>query len=298
VTTLTQYLIKNDLLAAFVALGLVTLSYVGLPGGVFASILVAFITLRKGWKSGFLVLSFIAVPGIALLLRKQLSIFDLIFLQSLLAYSFACVLRIQQSWRLLLQLIIVIGLVGVGLAHVIVPDVSAQWLKLITWVFQRVQDGGVVTADQTAKILTHFKPWISYLSGFLVFALSGSMLCQLLMARFWQLRSLAMRGAFKAEFIQIRLGYIEAVLFSAVLLGVLFHISFAKDVLFVFVMPFMFAGLAYLHYLQQRFSHLIVVLVICYVGLLVTPLGILFALGLAIIGYADSILNLRKRFTL
>ena len=71
--TLTRHILNNNLVAALVAFGCVMLAFVGLPGEIAAAVIIAFVTMRKGWQSGAIVLAFVALPAVGFLLHKELS---------------------------------------------------------------------------------------------------------------------------------------------------------------------------------------------------------------------------------
>ena len=50
---LSEFLLKKDMNAALVAFGCIMLSFIGIPGEIFASVIIALVTLRKGFKSEF-----------------------------------------------------------------------------------------------------------------------------------------------------------------------------------------------------------------------------------------------------
>lgn len=297
--SLTDKLLKSDLVASLVAFGCVLLALVGLPGEVIAAVLLSFITMKKGWRSGGMVVAFVALPAVGYALHKQFSPFDIVFFQCVLIYLFAGLLGQFRSWRLVLQVMLVTGLLAVAVFHLVVADTADYWLTLIVKMLKQVEasvaDSASLQAQfqQVTQQLKHIAP---YLSGLIALAMGGVMFVELVLARLWFYRSIGQRGQFKAEFLQIRLGYMEAALLTLVFAGAVCHVSIAKDALFAAVLPFVICGLSYLHALQQRYSGLIVLLALLYVALFVSVSSMYSLMVLTTIGYVDSLINLRKRF--
>lgn len=295
--TLTQRLLKSDLTASLVAFGCIMLAFVGLPGEVVAAVLVAFITMKKGWRSGAMVVAFVALPAVGYALHKEFSPFDIVFFQAVLIYLFAGLLGQFYSWRLVLQVMLLLGVVAIAIFHLVMADPSAYWMTLVTKMLKQVQATVGESTDLSA-ITQQIQHVSSYLTGLIALSMTAVIFGELVLARIWCFRSANQPGRFKAEFLNIRLGYLEAVLLTAVLVGVACHLPIAKDILFATVLPFVICGLSYLHSLQQRIQPLLVLLVFIYVSLFVSVTSMYSLMMLATIGYVDSILNLRNRFAI
>ena len=295
--TLTRHILNNNLVAALVAFGCVMLAFVGLPGEIAAAVIIAFVTMRKGWQSGAIVLAFVALPAVGFLLHKELSPFDAVFLQCLFIYFFAGLLGQYDSWRLVLQMMIVIGLVLIAALHLCVPNLATMWHTLLTDFVTKIQQELAMPAANVALLKANIVKMSPYMSGLLVFASSAMIWFELMLARWWYVRNLNQNGRLKAELTQIRLGLVEIALLVLICVGVLLHVPVAKDTIFILLLPFAIAGFSYLHYLQQRYRQFIFLLVVFYVSLFLTTFGMVSLLIAATIGFVDSVANLRKYLT-
>lgn len=273
------------------------LAFVGLPGEVVAAVLVAFITMKKGWRSGGMVVAFVALPAVGYTLHKEFSPFDIVFFQAVLIYIFAGLLGQFYSWRLVLQVMLLLGVAAIAVFHLVQADPGAYWINLMSKMLNQVQASTSESVPIAAitKQLHHISP---YLTGLIALSMSAVIFGELALARIWYFRSADQRGQFKAEFLNIRLGYLEALLLTVVAIGYVCHVPIAKDMLFAIVLPFVICGLSYLHTLQQRFPQLLVLLVLLYVALFLSVTSMYSLMVLTAVGYVDSILNLRKRFAI
>lgn len=293
-SAVSQFLLKKDMNAALVAFGCIMLSFVGIPGEILASIIIALITLRKGMKSGAVVLAFVALPAIGFLLHKQTSPFDVMFLQCVFVWALAGLFRRYHSWRLNFEVMVIAGVIMLAVFHLMVPDTAQFWMNLLIGFVKNLNATADTNIDVT-QLTSQLAPFAPYLTGLLLFSMSSILFLELLVARRWDLRLSGKSEQFTQEFVTIHMGYFGAALLSLALLGVIFHVDMARDCLFVLALPFMFSGLSYLHYLVKRNRQLIYILVLLYVGLFLTFTSFKVILLLVLIGYVDSLYDFRKR---
>ena len=294
---LGQFLLKKDMNAALTAFGCVMLTFLGLPGEVFAAIIVAFITLQKDYKSGALVLAFVALPGVAFLMHGQVSPFDFIFLQCVFVWAFAALLKKTNSWYLVFDAMAFTGVALVALFHCFVADSGLFWMNLMKHLLTEVS-ANLDSSMNIPQVMSSLRVLAPYFSGVLVFSTTALIFVELLIARLWIYRRTSRRGKLQQEFLTLRVGYIGAALLTLVLVAVLLHWPIAQDVLFAVLLPFVVNGLSYLHYVAKRYKPVFYVLVVVYVGLFISIVSIKLVILLALIGYVDSWCDFRKRFAL
>jgi hypothetical protein len=280
--------------AALVSFGCIMLAFVGLPGAIVASIIIALVTLQKGYKSGALVLAFVALPAVGFLLHKEMSPFDITFLQCVFVWALAGLLRKFQSWRLVFEVMVVIGIVLIAVFHLLVPDAAQFWTQIITNFITKLNVEANANINM-AEVTKAIAPFVTYLSGILLFTLLSLVFVELLLARRWDMRVRGNAEGYSREFTHIQMGMLNIVLLVLAGVGALFHSDMARDCLFVVVLPFMYSGLSYVHYLVKRNRQLIYLLVILYVGLFLTYTCLEVVLLLALVGFVDSLCDFRKR---
>jgi hypothetical protein len=293
-SAVSKFLLEKDMNAALVAFGCIMLSFIGVPGEIFASVIIAFITLRKGFKSGALVLAFVALPAVGFLLHKQTSPFDVMFLQCVFVWALAGLFKRYNSWRLNFEVMVVAGVIMLMVFHLVVPDTAQFWMNLLLGFVKNLNANANANIN-IADVAKQLRPFAPYLTGLLLFSMSSILFLELLVARRWDLRLSGKQEQFTGEFVNIHMGYFGAALLSLALIGVIVHMEVARDCLFVLALPFMFSGLSYIHYMVKRNRRLIYMLVLLYVGLFVTFTSLKVILLLVLIGYVDSLYDFRKR---
>lgn len=291
---ISEFLLKKDMNAALTAFGCVMLAFVGLPGAILASVIIAFITLQKGYKSGAVVVAFVALPAVAFLLHKQMSPFDITFLQCVFVWLLAGLVRRHHSWRLVFEVMVVTGLVLLGIFHVLVPDASQFWTKLVTDFVNQVNMSSGADID-IKQILHQIQPFTPYISGVLLFTVMSLVYIELLLARRWDMRVRGNVTGYVREFTHIKVGFLNVTLLTLCLLGALLHNGFARDALCIVLLPFMYCGLSYVHYLAKRKRQILYLLVALYVGLFLTYTCLEVVLLLSLVGFIDSLFDFRKR---
>lgn len=300
-STISKFLLKSDINAALIAFGCEMLTFVGIPGEILAAVIVALCTMIKGYKSGAVVLSFVALPAFAFLMHREMSPFDAIFLQCVVVWLLAGLLKKTQSWRLIFEVMAIGAAALVGVFHWFVADPAQFWLTTITHLVTLLNTNFNASFNASINVndvVSVIKPFAPYLTGLLFFSASSLMFVELLLARRWQLRLMGKPEIFRNEFVSIHMGYLGALCLSLVVVGVLLKMPLARDCLFVFVLPFMMSGLSYLHYMVKRYRQLMYLLIVLYIGLFVATVSMKIVLLLALIGYVDSFCDFRKRFAL
>lgn len=296
-SAISEFLLKKDINAALTAFGCVMLTFVGIPGEVLAAVIIALCTMMKGYKSGAVVLAFVALPGVAFLLHKEVSPFDIVFVQCIGVWLLAGLHQKLKSWRLIFEVMALGGVLLLALFHLFVPDTAQFWITMMTKLMTELNTNLSANLNVN-EIVTTLRPLAPYMTGLLLFSVSSLIFIELLLARRWQLRLTDRPGAFRQEFVSIHMGYVGAACLSLVLVGVYLQLPLARDCIFVFILPFMMSGLSYLHFLLKRYRPMIYLMIALYIGLFISVISIKIVLLLALIGYVDSFCDFRKRFAL
>ncbi len=286
-----EFLLANDRNAIIVAFTLTLLPMIHLPGGFFAAIVVGFITLRKGAKPGLFVLFWVALPALALLYLKRFGVFDILLLRCIVVWLMALILRTYSSWRLGLEVVTLIAVVAVLLAHMISPDIHIFWQTFITDYLKDVTKAASwkLSPAETKSFIAELAPIATGIYASII--LLGTFV-QLVLARWWE-SVMFTPGRLREEFVTIRMGQAAAIVVIILFAGIAFKVPVAKDVAPVLLMPFMIAGLSLLHYYYRQYKFLMVPVVMVYMGLLLLPFAVV--LGLALFGYIDAWVDFRKR---
>ena len=286
-----RFLLAKNINAAVVAFICTLMPLIHLPGAFLAAIIVGLVTLSRGYLSGLIVLAWVALPAVSLLILGRFGGFDVLLLRCALVWVFAGLLRQYGSWRFVLEIAAILGVIAVIVLHISIPDVGQWWATHIMTYLKEVSKAAdlKLSAADTKLILERFVPIASGAVCF--FMLLGSVL-QLILARWWQ-SVLFNPGGLRQEFLAIRMSRAAALVLFAIILGAFFHVSMLIDLLPVLMMPFMLAGLSLLHKLADNVKLLLIPLILLYVGILFLPYLIIGLL--AVVGYADSWIDFRKR---
>ncbi len=273
------------------------LTFLGLPGELVAAVIVAFVTFQKDYKSGAFVLAFVALPGVAFLLHGEVSPFDFIFLQCVFVWFFAALLKKTNSWYLVFDAMILLGVVAVTLFHSFVADTSVFWMGLMKHLLTDASTA--LNGDiNVAQVMANLQLLAPYFSGVLVFSTTALIFIELLLARLWVYRQSGRRGKLYQEFLTLRVGYIGATLLTLVIVAMILHWAIAQDILFAVLLPFMVNGLSYLHYIAKRYKQIFFLVVLVYIGFFISIVSIKIVILLSLVGYIDSWCDFRKHFTL
>lgn len=289
---LSEYLLANPIYAMAAALVCALLPLISVPGGFVAAILVGFVTLCRGGKIGLLVLMGVAIPIFAMALWKRAFLIDLVLLRCMLVWLLATVLRSTVSWRLVIEIMTVLGVVVVLGFHLILEDVPLWWSAVLGRyeVFLSTVLGSQISQDNLHEMLLGVIPIATGL--FTALLLLGAF-CQLVIARWWQ-AALFRSGGFAKEFVDIRPGMLLAILFTVTAIAALFRLGFAIDLFPVVVLPVAIGGISLLHKWGRYNKKGIYLIAAVYMGLIFLPM--VFIVVLALAGYVDSWYDLRKRY--
>jgi hypothetical protein len=264
-----------------------------------SSVIVALVTLRIGIWSGLYLVLWLSLPDIALAwlqYPKGLLFFGLAIASMLLVWASAVVLRLTISWRMVLFSLTTITLVGIGLVHMLVPELQTWWLAKFTAVLQQAnKNGSLPIAEDEA--LRAIQPITANATGLLTLGLLVSVLSNLAIAR-WCQAMLYHPGGFKQELLRLKLTKSSAVILMLLVTVLLpSSSSLAQDVVSILLLPMVVVGIISLHGVLTVKRHATLWLVIFY-GLLVltfVQLGIISAIALAVIALLDSLFDITNR---
>ena len=297
----TDFILHNRLQAMGVAF---VIAYIPLLGSI--GILIAgLVTLRKGALEGLLIVIATTLPyllkyytgfGGGGATDSDLASIGLILtlVSNILVWVFAIVLRRYDNWSIVLEYSVLLGIVAIGMIHIVYPDIQTWWATQLSHYFSKttamVSGLNTSSAEAQSQVIDLIK---GYATGFIVVSILFNVLLQVALARWWQ----AVRfnpGGLHKELYQIRLSRVMGVLF---IVG--FGLSWAGNEIVMDIMPLLYstfcaAGLCLAHYYFSTKKNTWVWLIILYLLLIwLFPLSIVI---IALIALSDIWMDLRKRF--
>lgn len=286
------WLLSKDLRAAMLALLASLLTLINFPGGFFASILVAFVTLNKGFRSGLFVLVWVALPAVSMMVLKQWSLFDVLLLHCVVVWLLAGILRKTMSWPLVLEIAALLGVFAIVGIHFGVHDVKAWWIQNLTQYIKNLSlDTSWKITPKEMDDLIHFV--VPVASGIVAFFVLISLLAELFIARWWQ-SAMIQPGSLRFEILRLRIHPWVTVVILAFVGAAFFKSPIMIDLIPVVLLPLTVAGLSLMHWFAARNKQFVFVLLFIYLIVLFLPI-VMLAL-LAIVGFWDSCFNVRARF--
>lgn len=289
---LGMFLLAKDVNAIVIAFLCAFLQIFHIYLGIVAILILALVTLQKGPKSGLLVLSWIALPAVALFVLRHVGESDFLFLHCIIIWFFASLLHRFNAWSMVLTVAALVGVASIVLLHLFVPQLPHWWVKEITVYLQRIDTHNAdwrQFASSPAALAERLAPIASGIGGFF---LVGASLLEVMLARFWQY-SMTTTVNFRREFVQIRIGRYATIVAIFLVIGVLFRLPVAIDAILMLLFPFFLAGLSLMHYWFSKGISAIVMMVFVYAGLLILP--VILISGLAILAALDAWFNFRNR---
>ncbi len=287
-----QFLLANPIYGMAAAMLCALLPLIALPGGFLAGIVVGFVTLCRGYRAGLLVLVGVAIPALLIGILKQSFLIDLVLVRCGLVWLLASILRHTVSWRLVIEIMTVLGIVAVLGFYLVLGDVSGWWITVLSH-YQSLFNAIVSGQLSEAKLGEMIAQMAPIATGLFVGLLLLGTFCQLLVARWWQ-AALFRPGGLAKEFVEIRSGSILAILLTITVIAALFGAAFAIDLLPVVILPIAVAGLSLVHKWARFNKKIVYLLVIVYLGLIFLPMIMVAILALA--GYVDSWYDLRQHY--
>lgn len=277
---------SNAIIVAFLA-ALLPIFYV--PTGIIAVLIVALVTLQKGTRSGFWLLTWIALPAIALMVLREFGLADILLARCVIVWIFASLMYRYHSWRLLLLVMALIGITVIFALHWRFPELQSWWTvhlteyikKLMADSHWKINATPQEFADRIAPIAT----------GMTAFFFATSLFLELMIARYWQ-SVIADTKDFGDEFVRIRMDIISVLVLCILIAFCIMKKAVAIDILPIALFPFFIGGLSLLHYWARQKQGIIYILVFCYIGLLLLPMMIVAILSL--LTFFDVFFNWRR----
>lgn len=256
--------------------------------GWVSNVIVSLVTLRKGAKEGAIVLLWVILPAVVVAgLGNRLIILYGIIGGSLFTYVLALVLRRTQSWKTVLTVSLLLGLLAVLLVHLWIPNISEVWTKQFDHYALLVKNQFNVVVNTA-----HLELFARFATGFQVAFISLSVLINLILARGLQ-SMLYNPGQLRPELKAVRLSLWEVLILLTIGVLSFFGVVMAQDALPVVGLIFVLAGLSVFHAvvdlrnIANKWIFLFYVLLAVFFPYIATAL-ILFAI-------LDSVINLRYR---
>ena len=286
-----EFLLAKDINAIIIAFLAALLPVFNLPTGFIAVLVVGLITLQKGSKAGFWVLSWVALPAIALLVTRHIGLFDLLFVRCVVIWLLASLLRRYQSWSLLFNLLVSVGVIAIVALHWWNPQLEQWWITQLTDYMQKmIADAKVKEATiASAELAKHVAP---IATGVIAFFVSTTVLMELAVVRWWQ-TVMFEPGKFAQEAVSIRAGRIASLLALLFFVLTMMKLPLAIDAFAIILLPLFFAGLSLLHFLARRNKRFVYLLIVIYAGFIFLP--VLVVSALAVIAFVDTWVDFRKR---
>jgi hypothetical protein len=286
-----EFLLAKEANAIIIAFLAALLPVFSLPTGFIAVLVVGLITLQKGPKAGLWILSWVALPAIALLVTRHVGLFDLLFVRCVVIWILASLLRRYQSWSLLFEIVAVLGVIAVAALHWWNPQLGQWWMTQLTDYMQKmVVDAKVKdAATATAELAKRVAP---IATGVIAFFVSMTVLMELAVVRWWQ-TALFDPGKFAQEAVAVRAGKVASLLAILFFVLTMMKLPVAIDAFAIVLLPLFLAGLSLLHYLARRNKRFMYLLIVIYAGFIFLP--VLVVSALAVVAFVDSWVDFRKR---
>ncbi|MDX1251427.1 MAG: hypothetical protein IDH49_04085 [Gammaproteobacteria bacterium] len=263
---------------------------------VVSGAVVALVALRLGAREGMFVILGAALGvavAAALMLGNPMPALLMGLVLWIPVWGMALLLRSSVSLALSFQVAALLGGLIIVAVYLLLPDPAAWWReKWDTLMIPAMQQAGMGDAEQLRQALA---PVVSRMTGALATAQAVTLLCSLMVGRWWQ-ALLYNPGGFGREFRDLRLG--GALAYSGIaVLGLAFFASgamggIARDVLLILVALYMFQGLALAHAVAAG-RHAAWLMALYTLMAIALPFA---AVALAGVGFADHWLNIRSRF--
>lgn len=287
---LGYYVLKNRQHAIWIALCCAVFSFFGLPTFDFALLMIAFITLFKGSKEGFIVLAWVALPGFAWAwLGEPEILVGSILVRGLVIWGLASFMYYSASWIKIIYSAALLGIIAVAIFHCFVPD-TANW-----WLIQLQKIWGIVGKNAVGDNGVIIQNWMNYIAPFATGILASGILIFnlliLMLARGWQAK-LMNPGGLGKELRTIQLHRFSCILLAVVIGLGLSGFKFADDIAAIALLPFAIAGLSVIHARLALYPSIKTPILI---GLYITMLLFLPYVSaiLGLVGVVDSWLDFR-----
>ncbi|MBN2690148.1 MAG: hypothetical protein JXR42_06105 [Gammaproteobacteria bacterium] len=293
---LGKYLLEHRAVTAGVVLGCSLLSLFNIPIAWIGTILIALTTLRCGAITGFYILLWAAIPAIAMTIdHGWMFLLSDTLLGNFIVWAMALILRRNNSWTALLEILTSLGVIAVITINLLKPEIHVWYAKeLINAI------GSLNTSFNLHLANTNIQLLATEMSKFVVGAnllFTGTILLSyLLIARYWQAK-IYNPGGLQKEWSVVRLHRAFTIISITLILTIFFAAKpMLLDIALVLLIAFVFAGLSLAHTVLRNLQHglgnaILVILYFAMIFLFPYISGLL-----AIAALTDSWYDLRQRF--
>ena len=290
---IAAFIMAGRLQAVTVAVLLAILSVMAPPLTLLSGSVVALVALRRGGTQALLVIGW----GTALLGLLSLGLFGQIQLgliyglvQWLPVLAFALLLRRTASWALVMQVLGLVGVAGVLVAHVLYPHIAQFWQSVLQVSLQDTLQRVGMNAKQASDAILHMA---QYFTGIFAISLALSISLSLMLGRTWQ-AMLYNPGGFREEFTHWRMSSVLAgAMLAVAALALLLRNALLVELMIVGLVPFLMQALGLVHGLVKQSGLNVGWLVGLYALLLFATLQM--AALLSAVGIADCFVDIRSR---
>jgi hypothetical protein len=210
--------------------------------------IMALITLRKGAKEGFLILLWTSVPNAVLAFvnpKAHMAFLIGILGGNLVVWLLALVLRQASSWRQVLQVAAVLGIIAVLIVHGSTDNITEHWYQMYNDYMRNVDKTSAMRVAE-GKWQYMFQYLAKLTTGICTVMLLLINLSNLFIAR-WMQALLYNPGALAEELLQIRLSRIFDVLLGLNIAAIFLGIDLAWDILPIILFVYLLAGISLFH---------------------------------------------------
>lgn len=222
------------------------LPFVGLPTAWISVLLVAFITLTRGWEAGFKIMMWVALPALALAVTgDDTLLLGMVGLRVLAVWGLGFLLqRCRGNWGSTIQTASLAVVLGIVMIHLSYPDITQWWENQLSTYWDQLVKHAKHTLSVDPKLILE---WMSrFATGIVAVVILSVDLFALALARAWQ-TFLFYPGEFQRELAQLRVSHGYSVLvFSWVLVAGIGYPIFL-DALPVVILPPALAALSLIH---------------------------------------------------
>lgn len=270
-------------------------------------IIVALVTLIKGWFEGALFLLTALVPTLIIFglrfhsapLPMMLTLSIFIASVSMIAtWIFAIMLREQKNWRNILQLSALAGVLIVSVIHLIYPEVANWWAVQLSAVNEQL----AVTLPAKSAAKSHLSSQQlefinitkSYATGMVVLVILLKAWLMLMIGRWWQ-GSVSGTPMLRRELHELHLNSLTGCLFIVAMVFWYLGNRVVLDIMPILYLLFGVAGLCVVHYLfsLSRSPMTMFWMSLFYIMIILSlPTS---AMVISFIALLDSLLNIHNR---
>lgn len=265
------------------------------PGLFLASIIIILFTLEKGYSAGSKLLLGVLIPFVAIMMwQHTVPLFILFFIfRFSLNWFLAGLYHRYSSWRLIFEVLTLLGILAITIFHFNVPNVAGWWAHIInqTNIYDSVFQDPTTVLQLKQQLLNYAGMGTGIICSLVII----DCCFHLFLGLYWQKKiNQTVKGEkLKFDYNQFKMGPVFAVILGLVTLGKFCGVSLAIDYLPVIIFPFIVSGLCVLHRASHEHRFFKWGMIFIYFGL---ALGYAWIIGLiAAIAFVFSF-NLQKHF--